>query len=344
MSKRRFVVLLFAALLAISGALYLSTQRYLPHDSRGVALIPAFAAEMNTVSAVKVRKGASSLNVHKVAGRWTVAERGDYPADVAKLRKLLLALSDAQIMEEKTSNPASYPLIGVDDPSKPGAAGAEITVVAGDGEHSVIVGKPIGAGNFVRREGDSKSYIVEPAISFETEPRTWIDSRLIDIAPAAIQSLEVRPATGTPYTTRRVPGDKPDDNVFALEGVPAGRKPADPHSLAPSSNLLGGLAAEDVSPAGDIDFSKSSQAIVTLTDGNVVTLTGTAAGDKRWLQIAATKDPDLSAKAQGRAFEIASYRYDAIFRPVDQLLVPKEAPAAKNPAPATKKPQLSPAP
>ena len=35
------------------------------------------------------------------------------------------------------------------------------------------------------------------------------------------------------------------------------------------------------------------------------------------------------AKAAGRAFEIAGYRYDAIFRPLEQLLVPKESPAAK---------------
>ena len=58
--------------------------------------------------------------------QWTVAERANYPADVSKLRKLLLALSDAKIVEEKTSNPASYAIIGVEDPTMPGAAGAEI--------------------------------------------------------------------------------------------------------------------------------------------------------------------------------------------------------------------------
>jgi len=33
---------------------------------------------------------------------------GELPADVAKLRKLLLSLSDAKIREEKTSDPAKY--------------------------------------------------------------------------------------------------------------------------------------------------------------------------------------------------------------------------------------------
>ena len=70
-----------------------------------------------------MRKGAAApaVSLHKAAdnGRWP--QRGDYPADVAKLRKLLLALGDAKIVEEKTSSPANYPIIGVEDPTKPGA-------------------------------------------------------------------------------------------------------------------------------------------------------------------------------------------------------------------------------
>jgi hypothetical protein len=40
--------------------------------------------------------------------------------------------------------------------------------------------------------------------------------------------------------------------------------------------------------------------------------------------VQSSKDAALAQKAKDRAFEIASYRYDAIFRPLDQLLVPKE--------------------
>ena len=57
-------------------------------------------------------------------------------------------------------------------------------------------------------------------------------------------------------------------------------------------------------------------------------------GDKRWIEVQSSKDTALAAKAQNRAFEVASYRYDAIFRPLDQLLVPKETnpPAKTGPA------------
>ena len=125
-------------------------------------------------------------------------------------------------------------------------------------------------------------------------------------------------------------------------GLPAGRKAADSAALAPSPTLLSGLTADDVTPVGDIDFSKLNVATVTLSDGNVITVTGAASGEKHWVQLRSSKDAALDAKAAGRAFEIAPYQYDAIFRPVEQMLAPKPLPPGKTKAPPTKKPVPSP--
>jgi len=380
MSRQRFIALLVAAALAISGALYLSTQRNLQRDTHGAGLIPSLAGELNTVTALSVRRGSATptVTIHQQGGRWMVAERGDYPADVSKLRKLLLALSDAKIVEEKTSNPANFSIIGVEDPSSPGASGAEISFTARDGKHAVIIGKPVGEGNFARRSGENSSYSVEPGISFEAEPRYWIDSPLTDIAAANIQSIEIKPATGPAYTVRRVvadsshsgapgtpsagsstpassstpsassstasahPAPPKDAENFALDGVPSGRKAADAASLAPSPSTFGGLTADDVTPAGGVDFSKATVATVTLSDGNVITMTGAVVGDKHWVQVQASKDAALNARAAGRAFDIAGYRFDGIFRPLEQLLVPKAPPPAAHKTAPAASPALSP--
>jgi hypothetical protein len=365
MSRQRFLTLLIAALIAIGGALYLSAQRNQQRETIGVALLPALAGEINTVTQLSVRRGSAtpSVTLHSRAGRWTVAERGDYPADVPKLRKLLLALSDAKIVEEKTSNPANFSVIGVDDPSSATASGAEISISAQDGKHAVIIGKPVGAGNFARRVGENRSYSVEPSISFETEPRFWIVSQLLDLPAAGIQSVQIKPPTGAAYGVHRVvaPSVKPASGTspaagatpaagpapapngaaaggdnFVLEGAPPGRKPADSAVLAPSPTAFGGLTADDVARSGDIDFSKATVAVVTMSDGNVMTLSGATSGDKHWIQVQTTKDGALNAKTAGRAFEIASYRFDAIFRPLEQLLVPKPPPPAAKPGAAAK--------
>ena len=38
---------------------------------------------------------------------------------------------------------------------------------------------------------------------------------------------------------------------------------------------------------------------MTLSDGNVITVTGTSAADKHWIQVKATKDAALTAKDAG---------------------------------------------
>jgi len=336
MSRQRFTLLVVVALVAISAALYVSMQRSATHATPGLALLPALPDDLNSVTAVTVRKGSATptLTLHKVGRQWSVAERADYPADVSKLRKLLLSLRDARIIEEKTSDPARFSAVGVEDPLDAGAAGAEVAVVTAGGKSAVIVGKSVGSGNFVRRQGENRSFSVEPSITLETEPRFWIDARLIDVPTALIQNIEFKPAAGPMFSLHRL---NPADNSFSLEGVPAGRKAKDGHALAPSPSLLTGLNAEDVAAAGTIDFSSPSQVVVTLTDGKALTLIGAAVADKHWIQLKPSQDADLTAKTAGRAFEIASYRYDEIFKPLEQLLeaLPPKTPAAPKAPPKT---------
>jgi hypothetical protein len=327
-THRRFTTLLIGALAVILGALYLNSNRNPPPpDARGLLLLPTLAGELDFVTALTVRKGGTApvVTVHKVARQWAVAERADYPADVVKLRKLLLALSDAKIVEEKTSSPANFSIIGVEDPTQPGAMSAQVTVAARDGEHSVIVGKPSDPGYFARRAGENQSYLVEPPISLETEPRYWIDSRLIDVPTKSIQSVEIKPAAGAGYVIHRL---KPGEEGFGLDGTPAARKAVDASALAPSTTLLSGLNVEDVAAADGMDFGNATQAIITMTAGDVITLIGMPIAGKHWIKVTSSKDVALAAKAKDRAFEVASYRYDAIFRPLEQLLVPKESKAA----------------
>ncbi len=381
MTQRRFLWLLLAALAVIAAALILNGRRHTAQDASAPPLFPGLGGGLNRVTAVAIRKGgaeattvlrqagdatapgptapgptapgrtasgptasgpaaaAPAAAAPKTAGRWVVAERNDYPADLPKLRKLLIALGDAVLREEKTSNPANYARIGVDDPGAPGATGAEIAVSVPDATLRVIVGKPAGNGVFVRRTAEARSYLAEPAISFETEPRYWIDPRITTVPLAAIRSIEIKPADGPGYALRR---SAAGGDAFTLAGVPAGRSALAPPSLAPSPATYAELTALDVAQAGDIDFSRPVTSVITLSDGNVVTLTGAAIGDKRWITVSATQDAPLNAKAGGRAYEISSDRYAALFRPLEQLLQPKAAPQPK--APPLPKPPARPAP
>jgi hypothetical protein len=360
MSRQRFAALAAAALLAISAALFLSMNRNAGHvEARDVPLFPALAGELGTVSSLDIRKGAAAptVSLRKMGDQWTVAQRGDYPADISKLRKLLLAVSDAKIVEEKTADPANYALIGVDNPTAATAIGTEIEFAVRDGSHSVIVGKPSGDGNFVRRGDEKASYLVAPSIYVESEPRYWIETKLLDIAADDIDRIDYKPVSGAPYSIRRIhapasaaanaaaqpaasaatpttpaapaKATADTDKGFALDGVPPGRKAADAQTLSPPPAVFGSVAADDVAALASIDFSKPVSAVLTMKDGATITVTGTEVGEKHWIQISAPKDDALTKRAAGRAFEVAGYRYDGFFRPLEQLLVPKEPPPQK---------------
>jgi Domain of unknown function (DUF4340) len=359
MSTRRFVWLFIAALLVICGAMYLSNQRYLERDPRGGELIANLNSRLDAITRIQIRKDSAqpTLTLDRgKPGQWSIAQRDAYPADAAKVRHLLLALADAKIVEEKTSTPANYAAIGVEDPApasaaSPAAASApaagadsaapaaggsvEVTLLAPSAKSTVIVGHSSGSGTFARRGGEAKSYVVEPAVTVEATPRDWIDGKLLDIPPEKIRAVDVKPVDGAAYTISRQtakqpvdPKDKsnaePKDTDFGLDKTPPGRQPAEPASIGPSATTFSGVTADDVAAAKDIDFARHSSVLVSLFDGGSYSITGAVAGDKHWITIdAPATDAVLSARAKGRAFEVASYRYDALFRALEQLLKPK---------------------
>jgi hypothetical protein len=329
MTAPKLFALVIAAIAMLGAAWYYSSERNLPRDAAGAPLLPGLSAELSGITAVTIRHGAPTpgVQLHRVAQSWTVVERGDYPADVAKLRRLLLSLADARKIEEKTSNPANYAQLGVDDPGAPAATGTEISVVDSGGKHSIIVGKAIGNGSFVRAAASATSSIVEPAISVETDPHYWIDAALIDVPPAEIAAVAQTPATGPAYVLRRA---SPATTEFALAAVPAGRTAQDATTLGRMTRAFANLTADDVAPAATIDFSHATKTEITLTSGDVISISGAAAGEQRWLELAWPKNAALDAKFRGHAYSVPRYRYEEMFPPLEQWLQPKPAAPASN--------------
>jgi hypothetical protein len=163
--------------------------------------------------------------------------------------------------------------------------------------------------------------LVSPAISVDASPAARIDNRIIDLAEAAIVRVQVAPAEGTAYAIRR---SKPDNTNFEIESLPPGRKPlSDASMIGPSPTTFGGLDATDVAQAATVDFTHPSTAVVTVKSGASYTVLGAVAGERHWLQIASSPDAALNVKTAGRAYEVPGYRFDAIFRPLEKLLLPK---------------------
>ena len=109
---RNLVIVLFA-LVAIVIGLELSDSNTSPAGA-GDRLFSELREQINQLDKVTIDRPQTETDseqtvIVKNDTGWAVDTRGGYPADVGKVREVLLALADAQILEEKTSNPERYP-------------------------------------------------------------------------------------------------------------------------------------------------------------------------------------------------------------------------------------------
>lgn len=343
MNARRFTWLVLAAIAVIALAIWLSSRRHLDRDlAAGELVLPGLEQSVNTVTTINLRKGdGMHTTLAKGTDGWSVSERS-WPADVSKVRKLLLDLGALNIVEEKTRLPANYPQLGVEDVSSPKAAGTLVELVQPPHPRSIIIGKGSGAkAGFVRVVGAPQSLLAAPLISIDADPKSWLEHDLIDIGSARVRSVEEKPAEGGAYSLTR---DKPGQGNFVVTPVPKGRTLNGPAAVDAIAGALSALTLDDVRKAQDVPKSQISHVVYRTFDGLELDIAGRKEPAHSLLALsahAAAKDTEaeaakLNARLQGWEFEVPDYKYSAIFTPLEDLLVKPPEPPKKSKAPADK--------
>jgi len=330
MTPRRIAVLAAAGVAVIALALWVSARRASEGepsaDSEPLAL-PGLRAALNSVSEVRIVKGdGTRTTLKKGATDWSVAERG-FPADSSLVRKFLIDLSDLQVVEQKTSDPASYAELGVDDVSSPKSGGTLVELIEPASTVRLIIGKPSGArSSFVRLASAKQSLLVTPQLIPEADPRRWLQTSVIDLPESRVKEVLVHPATGPSYTVTRASAQQAN---FTVPQVPKGRELMDPGAADPVASALAGLTLEDVRKAPATKPAPAPEHATFHTfDGLTLDVTGSKDGDRRFLALHAVADAKatqaeaerIDSRWDGREVEVLGYKYDTFFRPLDQLL------------------------
>lgn len=335
LSSRSLGALLVAGVAVIAVALWVSSRNP-PAGAAGAGapVVPGFEQAVNTITQVKLTKGdGTHTTLERRATDWIVAERG-YPADSSRVRKLLLDLADLRVVEEKTSDPASYPQIGVEDVTSARAGGTRIDLAEPGRTVSLIVGKPSGGDlSFVRLSGAKQSLLATPQITPETDPRRWLDSTVVELPQDRVKEVAVSPAAGHAYTLTRASAKQAD---FTVPDLPKGRELSSPSAPDSIAGALASLTLDDVRKTGG-PGTDPAHATFTTFDGLTIDVTGRKDGDDRYIALTAqssakaTADEakQINARLGGWEVQIPGYQYDAIFQPLDGLLKKPEAKAVK---------------
>jgi Domain of unknown function (DUF4340) len=333
MTSQKLFILVIVAVLALVAGVWLAGRQSgsSAGDTEEASLYPELKQQLNSVTAVRIFKAgdARTVEMQRKDKGWTVSERSDYPADETKLRKLLVALADAKLYEEKTSNPEQYKTLGVEDTTGADASGVRIELAGTAKPVNLIVGnQAVGArSHYVRRAGEPQSWLINSNIDTSSTPDAWLRKDLIEVSADRVQSVTVSVKGAKPYTAAK--SARADAN-FAVEGLPKGKSLSSPSVANGFATALTGLSLADVQPASAFaSTSPAAHSTFKTFDGLVVELDGWTKDDKHYIAVKTAFDP-----AQAERFKVATPP-PADAKPADQKQGAEGAPpAADKPEPA----------
>jgi hypothetical protein len=326
------------------------------------ALFGDLKAKLGDVTEIRLSKGdGSKVTLRRGDGGWSVVER-NFPADAQRVRELALNLAALEVVERKTSDTANYAKLGVEAPDTPTATSTLVEVVAGEKTWTLIVGKVAqGRAVYIRNPKEAASALAEPALTVDPDQKRWIDRQLTDIAAAEVHDISVTPTKGAAYTLTRanrgdndltlspLPKGRTPASAFSLNGQAEALVAFtfdDVHPLPSPTPTATDRAIYRTFDGQVIEFSgrrTADKSFVTVNARRDPALLAkfppskpvdvkpaepkpagpkTADTKPEAPKASATTVERLSTRAQGVEFEIPAYKYDAIFKPQDELLEP----------------------
>ncbi|MBC7802706.1 MAG: DUF4340 domain-containing protein [Candidatus Parcubacteria bacterium] len=306
MSARLLGVML-VLLVALGGGALLMRQQAASQKPAGEGTLgqPVFKGlQASQVAAVAIRQPKETLTIAKKDERWTIAERGGFPADLDKVRDFVVKAMALKVGQSEPIGEKDRARLLLD------AGGTAVELQGADGKPlaQLTVGvkyfkvapenpeKANGDGRYVMVPGDAKRVIVvsDPLSQVSTRSADWISKA--GFAAEKVKILDVRFPDASAWKIERS-GDNAD---WKLIGARADEKLEITRANAASYSLslieLADVARTDAKPE-DTGLDKPTVITATTLDGLVYTLkVGKPAGDSYYATVAIAGEPKPEGK------------------------------------------------
>ena len=277
-------------------------------------LVPGLKEHVNDVSGITLVGAGNKtlLTLRRDKDGWVIAEKSNYPVDIAKVREFLLKLSNATLLEQKTSNPKLYAELGVDDVKENDAKGVLVDIAGLPQPTKLIIGTYNGGGGggtFVRRDGDAQSWLSNENLTVPKNAPDWEKRDLADIAANRVRAVTLTSGDGK---TLKVYKDQSTDANFKIADVPKGREASSEFAANGLGSVLANLRADDVAAAKDAPIAdKPNKAQYVTFDGVQLDATVWQRDNKDYAQFSATLDSSVANASIDQAQAKAKSDYDA---------------------------------
>jgi Domain of unknown function (DUF4340) len=303
-----------AALVAIAIVVLASGDRGVSRAAPDQSAFPALAARLGDVASVTVSRDGTTMTLIRDGDNWLVAEKGNYPANAAKISQIVRAVADLTLVEPKTQNPDLYPRLEVEDPGNGKSTLVAVKDKSGGDLAQAIVGKRrydrLGAGNdgvYLRKPGEAQSWLARGTLDPSGDAASWLDRQIIDISEKKIAKVTLTQADGSKLViSRSAPEAK-----FAVEDAPADAKFKSETATSGPATALETLDLDDVKPAGELPVPDKNVVTASFTtfDGLTVDLRLMERDKADWIAISAAGSGPAEANAKKIEDRVSHWTY-----------------------------------
>lgn len=270
------VVVILVVLLAVlgGGALFYQHQERARRPENVGTLGRTLFKELKAadIAAIRITEPNATLTIQRKDDRWVIAERADFPADLAKVREFVLKVIGLKVGQSEPLGDKDRSRLNLD------ASGTRVEFLGADGKPlgAFIVGKKhfkrevenpdkaIPDGRFVVLPGEAgTAYLVaDPLTQATVKTSEWIERSSFQVEK--VKTLEVRYPGGGGYRIERAA----DNADWKLTGAKPGEKLDIPRANAASYSLQM-LELADVAPkeARDTGLDKPISVDATTLEG-----------------------------------------------------------------------------
>lgn len=357
--QKRTIFILVLVTLALVGILFaqdIATQ-WTQSGLEKKSFVPSLKKQLGSVAKVVITVGGnkdfSQIHLVKSEDVWRVQEKENVVADNKKISQFLIRLGDATPIEPKTTRAEYYEKIGVQEPNVKGGVRVDLVDQSEKPITSIFIGRYAGpqSGTYVRKLGESQSWLVSGNLTPETQVGGWLDKEIINLSPDAIQKITIQiPKKPGLVLTK----NKREDIHFQLEGM--GKETlVEQNKIDELGGALRYVQFVEVRKAQDPDFEvqKTTNIEYRLFDGLVLKARLAVVNNQNLFAMEAIQDPvqeklfasthanqtkkdeiagltlpknggyhadTLRAKVEGWTYTLPSYKANSMVNTLDQLV------------------------
>ncbi|MBI4357566.1 MAG: DUF4340 domain-containing protein [Gammaproteobacteria bacterium] len=330
MCKKHFIILVVLTSVLAGIAFFQGKGRVKDQEelSNLPLLFPELKDKLAEVTTLKIFKklGVPKVTLVKNEDHWVVQEKHHYPADVKKINRLLLALSEARFLEAKTEQAENYAQLGVMslENEKELDKGVQLEILGPGGTVfvSLLVGEyRMGAngGTHVRKPNEEKSWLASGELAAPALVHAWLDKEVIHIRPDSIQKVNLTPPKGKPFIVFKESLKEPH---FVVADLSKKIKLSSEGGVDILASGLSHLYLEDILPKEAVDWKRQTavtQVTYQLFDGLVVQGKLAKVKDKNILALQAFTEPTILKDGKDAKASLAEADNPATADTLDQF-------------------------